>query len=63
MDRERGQYTNIHTYTMVLEKGLRGRDSREVSKRVVCLCIFVYLIFVERNGKGFEKTNTIENTI
>ena len=48
---------------MVLEKGLRGRDYREVSKKVVCLCIFVYLIFVERNGKGFEKTNTIENTI
>ena len=42
MDRERGQYTNIHTYTMVLEKGLRGRDYRKVSKRVVCLCIFVY---------------------
>ena len=62
-DRERLTMYKYTYNTIFFRKGLRERDYREVSKRVVYLCIFVYFIFVERKGKGFEKTNTIENTI
>ena len=56
VDRERGQYTNIHTYTRFLEKGLRERICRKVSESLVYLCIFVHfsLELVQRfkSGKG-----------
>ena len=49
-------YTNIHTYTRFLEKGLRERICRKVSESLVYLCIFVHfsleLVSRFKSGKG-----------